>query len=43
MFYRAIHFVFVFIFAKVLLPAFTIPEIESERKINLNFWIIFGA
>ena len=41
-FIEHIHFVFVFIFVKVLLPAFTIPEIESERKISLNFWIIFG-
>ena len=24
---------------KVLLPPFTIPEMESERKISLSFWI----
>ena len=28
---------------KVLLPAFTIPEMESERKISLSFRIIFAA
>ena len=28
---------------KVLLPAFTISEMESERKISLSFWIKFVA
>ena len=31
------------IWKKVLLSAFTIPEMESERKISLRFWITFAT
>ena len=37
------YFVFVFIFVKGITSPFTIPEMESERKINLNFLISFAA
>ena len=31
------------IFSNVLLPNFTIPEMESERKLSLSFWITFAT